>query len=217
MDKQFEPLSSGEVLSVDTSNQLFIGHPTFRVGELAEAIRVQLENGLGEWSKEKNAWFSEDGVPCEVLKFTAKGWQKGKVRIHLEFCPQDYEDEAEDTSASFEEESTPIAQVASEEELELEVPTDSEEELELEIPTASKEKLELESLASEEELELEVPTASEEELELESLAGEEELELEIPTASEEELEIEALAVEEELELEIPTASEEELILLVLAP
>jgi hypothetical protein len=35
---------------------------------------------------EKDAWFSEDGIPCEVLRFTANGWQKGKVRITWNFA-----------------------------------------------------------------------------------------------------------------------------------
>lgn len=37
-------------------------------------------------------WFRE-GIDCELLKIGAKGWQKGKVRIRLtlEFCPDDSE------------------------------------------------------------------------------------------------------------------------------
>jgi len=88
VDNQFEPLASGEVLSVDESAQILIGHRTFRVSELADAIKTQLEHGLSEWTQDKNAWFSEEGISCEVLRFSSGGWQKGKVRINLEFCPQ---------------------------------------------------------------------------------------------------------------------------------
>ena len=88
VDNQFEPLASGEVLSVDESAQILIGHRTFRVSELADAIKTQLEHGLNEWTQDKNAWFSEEGISCEVLRFSSGGWQKGKVRINLEFCPQ---------------------------------------------------------------------------------------------------------------------------------
>ncbi len=91
MDNHFEPLAIGEVLSIDESAQILIGHRTFRVGEFADAVNKQMQSIQG-WTKEKDAWFSEDGVPCEVLRFTANGWQKGKVRLHLEFCPQDFED-----------------------------------------------------------------------------------------------------------------------------
>ena len=93
MDNKFEPLAIGEVLSIDDSALILIGHHTFRVGEFAEAMRTQLEYNLNGWTQEKDAWFSQEGIPCEVLKFTAGGWQKGRVRINLEFCPQDSEEE----------------------------------------------------------------------------------------------------------------------------
>jgi hypothetical protein len=92
VDNHFEPLAIGEVLSIEESAQILIGHRTFRVDEFADAVKKQMQTTKG-WTKEKDAWFSEDGVPCEVLRFTANGWQKGKVRIHLEFCPQDFEDQ----------------------------------------------------------------------------------------------------------------------------
>jgi hypothetical protein len=120
VDNQFEPLAIGEVLSVDDSAQILIGHRTFRVGEFAEALRTQLEYGIQGWSSDKNAWFSEEGIPCEVLRFSAQGWQRGKVRINLEFCPQDFEDIEEDQSASSDQWSATA------------VPTDSFEELDLE-------------------------------------------------------------------------------------
>lgn len=101
MKNQFEPLATGEVLSVNESSLFLIGHRTFRVSEIAEAIRTQLEYGISGWSQEKNAWFSEEGIPCEVLRFASNGWQKGKVRIHLEFCPVDADEEDKDISASF--------------------------------------------------------------------------------------------------------------------
>lgn len=105
MDNKFEPLAVGEVLSIEESVQILIGHRTFRVGELAEAIRRQLENGVSGWTQDKNAWFSEEGVPCEVLQFNAGGWQKGNVRIRLEFCPSESSDEVKSGSASLPKES----------------------------------------------------------------------------------------------------------------
>ncbi|HBE20091.1 MAG TPA: hypothetical protein DEG17_14575 [Cyanobacteria bacterium UBA11149] len=100
MDNKFEPLAVGEVLSIEESVQILIGHRTFRVGELAEAMRRQLENGVSGWTQDKNAWFSEDGVPCEVLQFNAGGWQKGNVRIRLEFCPSESSDRGKSGSAT---------------------------------------------------------------------------------------------------------------------
>ena len=92
VENQFKPLLGGEVLSVDESTQILIGNRTFRVDEFVEAIRTQFE-GLEEWNQDKEAWFSEKGIPVEVLRFMAKGWQKGTVRISLEFCPQEQETE----------------------------------------------------------------------------------------------------------------------------
>lgn len=116
MDNQFEPLSIGEVLSVNESAEILIGHRTFRVGEFAEAIRTQLEYGIAGWNKDKNAWFSKDGIPCEVLRFNSQGWQKGKVRINLEFCPQEFEDQEESLEQGFAEnfEATPVAESSDE-------------------------------------------------------------------------------------------------------
>lgn len=87
MSNKFEPLENGEVLSVGETAQILIGHRTFRAGEFSEAVRAQLEYGLGGWSEEKDGWFSEVGIPCEVLRFSAGNWQKGTVRIRLEFSP----------------------------------------------------------------------------------------------------------------------------------
>ncbi|NEQ18675.1 MAG: hypothetical protein F6K28_00700 [Microcoleus sp. SIO2G3] len=142
MDNRFEPLATGEVLSVDESTQFLIGHHTFRVGEITEAIRMQLEYGISGWSEQKNAWFSEDGIPCEVLRFTAQGWQKGKVRINLEFCPQDFDDEEQDTSANLSYEPSTAAPVDSEDDLDLGVDLGEpaltmEEELNVTPPTPS--------------------------------------------------------------------------------
>ncbi|HEY9652014.1 MAG TPA: KGK domain-containing protein [Coleofasciculaceae cyanobacterium] len=126
MDNRFEPLATGEVLSVDESVQILIGHCTFRAGEFSEALKTQIEYGISGWTSDKDAWFSEEGIPCEVLRFSSKGWQKGKVRIRLEFCPQDTEEEDDTTSASVESKPAPAVPVATPEELDFdESPFDS--------------------------------------------------------------------------------------------
>lgn len=90
MDNQFQPLSGGEVLSIDHSAQFMIGHSTFRASEFVEILRSKmLEYGIGGLTQEKSAWFTERGIRCEVLRFGAGGWEKGRVRIHLEFAPDD--------------------------------------------------------------------------------------------------------------------------------
>lgn len=82
MSYQFQSLAEGEVLSVDESQPKVIGHCTFKVGEFADALKQKLlQSGIRELAD----WFSADGVACEVLKFGASGWQRGWVRVNLEF------------------------------------------------------------------------------------------------------------------------------------
>lgn len=82
MGDRFEHLDRDEVISIDESDQLFISHTTFKVGELVDAIQTKI---IGQYGKNP-AWMNE-GVEAEILKFGAKGWQKGKLKIALEFYP----------------------------------------------------------------------------------------------------------------------------------
>lgn len=235
MDNQFEPLSNGEVLSVDESALVLIGHRTFRVGEFAEAIREQLEGQVSGWNKETDAWFSEEGIPCEVLRFSSMAWQKGKVRIHLEFCPQDFEDGQKETSAKLDEKFYLQAPTSSEDELDLEESpissagfdpalaaaalSDGEDGLDLEeSPVSSFDEFELEtSAASELEIEREAPSIiyAEMEQEVSTFIIDDELDLvPMPTSLDDEFDLGEISdsIEQELELvEAPTSSDEELI------
>lgn len=227
----------GEVLSVDESVQILIGHRTFRVGEFAEAIRMQLEYGTSGWTSDKDAWFSEDGIPCEVLKFTANGWQKGKVRISLEFCPHDSEDEHEYESASFEDELVLAAPTYSEDELDLiESPLSMDDGLEgvgASISMDMEDEPDLVEQQINDELDLEIPAAStndheqelgpldptviyvEMELEASTLDPDDELyNFQMPVNLDDELDLGEISqsIEEELELvEEPAASDDELL------
>jgi KGK domain len=75
VSNQFQPLADGEVVSVKN---------TYRVSDLAAEIRSKVAASLAEWS-------DDQGIDGEALRFGSKGWEKGKVRLHLsiEFCPND--------------------------------------------------------------------------------------------------------------------------------
>jgi hypothetical protein len=75
VSNQFQPLADGEVVSVKN---------TYRVSDLAAEIRSKVAASLAEWS-------DDQGLDGEALRFGSKGWEKGKVRLHLsiEFCPND--------------------------------------------------------------------------------------------------------------------------------
>jgi hypothetical protein len=83
MNNKFDLLNSDDVLTVnpDTFEDLDITR-TSKVIHLLEAI----QECFGCDTKVV-ALFSKEGVECEVLKLGAKEWEKGKVRINLEFCP----------------------------------------------------------------------------------------------------------------------------------
>lgn len=83
MNNKFDLLNCDDVLSVntDTFEDLDITR-TAKVIHLLEAI----QECFGSDTKVA-ALFSQEGVDCEVLKLGAKEWEKGKVRINLEFCP----------------------------------------------------------------------------------------------------------------------------------
>jgi hypothetical protein len=78
----FALLDRNEVLSVESVelSQYLDLPPTLRVVEFVEAIAQQL------LSHEEAHLFSK-GMPCEVLKFGERNWQKGKIRVSIEFCP----------------------------------------------------------------------------------------------------------------------------------
>lgn len=89
MNHQFKPLEEGEVISVDGNAQLPLGHHTFRVVELTEAIKKQLEIATSAAGTGKDNLLSDSGVPCEALRFGSTAWQTGRLRLCLEFCPDD--------------------------------------------------------------------------------------------------------------------------------
>lgn len=80
----FELLKCDEVLSAESLelSQYLDLPPTLKVAELVEAIAQQL------LSQEEAHLFSK-GMTCEVLKFGERNWQKGKIRVSLEFCPDE--------------------------------------------------------------------------------------------------------------------------------
>lgn len=84
MDREFQRLHHHEVVSVnlETLENLEVAN-TFKVNQLLAAIREML--GL---NTQESSLFDQ-GVACEVLRFRANDWQKGRVRLTLEFSPDE--------------------------------------------------------------------------------------------------------------------------------
>ena len=86
MSNKFDNLKSEDVVSV-YSGQILITNTTFTVNEFMSALKQTVESKIGSLSEEKKKWF-EEGLECKILKPGAKGWQRGQVRITLEFAPE---------------------------------------------------------------------------------------------------------------------------------
>jgi hypothetical protein len=89
MDEQFEPLADDEVLFVN-AGRVLMANPTFKVGEFIDALAQAISDREADWADENEGWFGE-GLECEALRFSTRGWQRGRVRIRLEFCPDNRE------------------------------------------------------------------------------------------------------------------------------
>lgn len=79
IENQFEHLRGDKAISIPDSDQFLISHTTFKVKEFLKTM----EGLLGAPEK----WFDE-GVSCEIIS-PSKSWRKGKVKVCLEFYPDE--------------------------------------------------------------------------------------------------------------------------------
>lgn len=86
MQRDFELLGDDEVLYV-RSGRVLMSNATFKVSEFLDALAQVVLEQEEEWSEEQEGWFTDRGQRCEVLKVDTQGWQRGRVRLRLEFCP----------------------------------------------------------------------------------------------------------------------------------
>lgn len=89
MSEKFERLEREDVVSV-YSGQIFVNNRTFTVSEFIAAFMPIVKEKSAPWTEDKEKWFSE-GLDCKILKPGAKRWRRGKVRISLEFEPEELE------------------------------------------------------------------------------------------------------------------------------
>ncbi len=90
-----------DVVSVPETKRL-IDASTFKVIEMSVRLArmsEHLRKGLfGEFNDQLLKEWSDTGVECEVLKMDGRSWQKGKVRISLEFIPDEEDEEILETN-----------------------------------------------------------------------------------------------------------------------
>ena len=87
MSNKFERLEREDVVSV-YAGQILVSNRTFTVDEFIAALMQILQKHIPEMKEDKEKWFGE-GLGCKLLKPGAKSWQRGKVRITLEFSPEE--------------------------------------------------------------------------------------------------------------------------------
>lgn len=86
--RKSESLKPEDVVSIsDSKTALVLSQPTFRVSELVMAIVLKI---MG--SSDSHKEWAANGIKAEVLA-GSKGWRKGKVRLTVEFIPDEGEDE----------------------------------------------------------------------------------------------------------------------------
>jgi hypothetical protein len=85
MEREFESLNDNEVLHV-TRGRIVMENPTFRVSEFLDALAQVVSEQEEIWTEDSEGWFAE-GLDCEVLRLNGQSWQRGRVRLRLEFCP----------------------------------------------------------------------------------------------------------------------------------
>jgi hypothetical protein len=81
-------LNNDEVLYV-RSGSVLMSNGTFKAREFLDALAQLVSEREEEWSDEQEGWFNERGLNCEALRFGNQGWQRGRVRIRMEFIPDD--------------------------------------------------------------------------------------------------------------------------------
>lgn len=82
MNERF--LKRKDVVSLTTNISSPLSGRTFKVEQFAWALHIV--------AKIPEQW-SNEGTPCEVLRADAPGWKSGRVRISLEFIPDEIEEE----------------------------------------------------------------------------------------------------------------------------
>ena len=76
-------IENNEVISVNREDNILISHHTYKAEEFIRELGRRIDHHKME------RWCIK-GVPCEILT-PNQGWKKGKVKITLQFCPDEIE------------------------------------------------------------------------------------------------------------------------------
>jgi hypothetical protein len=93
MDNLDKIINEDDVVSIDDrEDNILMGHYTYQSGEFLNQLCIRIG------CNKKDKWLTE-GVPCKLLS-PNQGWQKGKVKICLQFIPEQAESILDDIRLS---------------------------------------------------------------------------------------------------------------------
>jgi hypothetical protein len=76
-------INPNDVISVNKDDNVLMSHHTYKVQEFLDRLGHHIDrHKIDRWTI--------DGVPCELLS-PCQGWQKGKIKICLQFIPDEPE------------------------------------------------------------------------------------------------------------------------------
>jgi len=100
MEEKFLPLDPEEVISADHKHNIAIRHNTCTASEFLRGLSRYLKAYCDSsrdvpfcWDDNRQQWFSNEGVEGYALRYGEKGWQSGRLRLSIEFCPDEPEPE----------------------------------------------------------------------------------------------------------------------------
>ncbi|OKH47306.1 hypothetical protein NIES2101_24005 [Calothrix sp. HK-06] len=79
-------LNDNDVLDLENSPRLG-ANPTCQISELKLGLRTKFVGNQG--NEQPDYQFFRDGVQCQLLSSSGKGWQKGKLKFELVFIPDE--------------------------------------------------------------------------------------------------------------------------------
>lgn len=94
MNDEFKPLNNGEILSLnhqDIGRQLNLSSHGFADLQIKAEHFIEVITRRLNFTDTQGQSFFDKGINCEVIRFGASGWQKGRLRakLVLEFSPDE--------------------------------------------------------------------------------------------------------------------------------
>lgn len=88
-ENDFRPLDPTEVIIVSEEFKLSNVNSTCTVEEFCASFSRAFRETSSDFNLRRSSIVRSNGVPCKALRFGNSGWQSGRIRFTLEFCPDE--------------------------------------------------------------------------------------------------------------------------------